>query len=266
MNKSQMIALYDQDQRKDVEYPNMRREVTPNVVRHINTSGTGEGAIIYSQLNEATAEDAIREQVSYFESIGQDFEWKVYDYDRPSDLKERLGAYGFIVEEAEAIMVLDLEDAPQILRQPVLHKVQQIINPEKLANVQTIEQQVWDEDYSWVIHFLGGALSHYPEQMSVYVAYIDAQPASAAWIYFPEHSQFASLWGGATISGFRKRGLYTALLAVRAQEANARQVRYLTVDASPMSRPILEKFGFEMIAYSYPCKWKRKSQKQRGAT
>lgn len=77
-----MIALYDQDQRKDVEYPNTRREVAPNVVRHINTSGTGEGAIIYSQLNEATAEDAIREQVSYFESIGQDFEWKLYDYDQ----------------------------------------------------------------------------------------------------------------------------------------------------------------------------------------
>jgi hypothetical protein len=45
----------------------------------------------------------------------------------------------------------------------------------------------------------------------------------------------------------------------RAQEAKARQVSYLTVDASPMSRPILEKFGFEMIAYSYPCKWKLKS-------
>jgi arginase len=38
MNKSQMIALHDQDQRKDVEYPDLRREVMPNVVRHIDTS------------------------------------------------------------------------------------------------------------------------------------------------------------------------------------------------------------------------------------
>jgi hypothetical protein len=60
MNTSQMIALYDQDQRKDVEYPNMRREVTPEVVRHINTSGTGEGAIIHSQVNEATAGERYR--------------------------------------------------------------------------------------------------------------------------------------------------------------------------------------------------------------
>jgi GNAT superfamily N-acetyltransferase len=209
--------------------------------------------------NGPTAEDAIREQVSYFKSIGQDFEWKLYDYDQPPDLKERLRAYGFVVEEAEAIMVLDLEDASHILRQPVPRNVQRIVNPETLEDVQTVKQQVWDEDASGVVNYLRDALSNYPEQMSVYVAYIDAQPASAAWIYFPKHSQFASLWGGATISAFRKRGLYTALLAVRAQEAKARQVRYLTVDASPMSRPILEKFGFEMIAYSYPCKWKRKS-------
>lgn len=262
MNKSQIIALYDRDQRKDVEYPDMRREVLPSVVRHINTSGTGEGTIIYSQVNEINAADTIREQVIYFESIGQDFEWKVYDYDRPSDLKERLGAYGFIVEEAEAIMVLDLEDAPAILWQPVHHNVQRINYPEKIADVLTVEQQVWDEDYSW----LGDYLGHNFEQMSVYVAYIDEKPASAAWIYFPKRSQFASLWGGSTVSSFRRQGLYTALLAVRAQEAKGRQVRYLTVDASAMSRPILEKFGFEMIAYSYPCKWRCKSQKQGVAT
>ena len=266
MNKSQMIALYDQDQRKDVEYPDMRREVMPNVVRHIDISDIGEGIISYSQLNEANADDTIREEVSHFKSIGQDFEWKLYDYDQPSDLKERLGSYGFIVKEAEAIMVLELEDAPEILWQPVLHNVQRITGPEKLVDVQSVEQQVWDEDSSWVLHFLGDALRNYPEQMSVYVAYIDEQPASAAWIYFPEHSPFASLWGGATISSFRKQGLFTALLAARAQEAKARGVRYLTVDAMPMSRPILEKLGFEMIAYSYPCKWKIKSQQQNVAS
>ncbi len=153
-------------------------------------------------------------------------------------------------------MVLDLEDSPEILWQPVHHNVQRIIEPEKLVDVQTIEQHVWNEDSSWVLHYLGETLRNYPEQMSIYVAYFDEQPASAAWIYFPKLSQFASLWGGATIHDFRKQGLYTSLLAIRAQEALARQVRYLTVDASAMSRPILARFGFEMIAYAYPCKWK----------
>jgi hypothetical protein len=144
----------------------MRREVTPNVVRHIDASDTGEEKITYSQLNEANAEDTIREQVICFESIGQDFEWKVYDCDGPSDLKERLGSFGSIVEEAEALVVLDLEDAPEILWQPVLPIVQRFLDPEKLADVQTVEQQLWDKDASWVHHYLGGALSNYPQQMS----------------------------------------------------------------------------------------------------
>jgi len=175
-------------------------------------------------------------------------------------LKERLESYGFIAEEAEAIMVLDLEDVPGLLEQPILPNVQRIVDPEKLSDVLSIHEQVWDEDFSSLGNYLRETLSNYPEQMSVYVAYIDGQPVSAAWIYFPKHSRFASLWGGSTLSSFRKQGLYTTLLAVRAQEAKARNVRYLTVDASIMSRPILEKFGFEMIAYAYPCKWKLKSR------
>ena len=45
MNKSQIIALYEQDQRKDVQDPEMQREVTLPVVRHIDTSGNRGGAV-----------------------------------------------------------------------------------------------------------------------------------------------------------------------------------------------------------------------------
>jgi hypothetical protein len=265
MNKAQIIALYDQDQRIAVEYPGMRREVTPQVVRHIDTLDTRDGAVVYSNLNEANADDIIREQVAFFESLGQGFEWKLYDYDRPADLKDRLAAFGFVIEEEEAIMVLDLAQAPQNLWQPAQQDIRKIVDPANLSDVVAIKEQVYPgEDFSGLAEYLGEALRNYPEQMSVYVAYVAGQPVSAAWIYFPRRSQFASLWGGSTISGFRQQGLYTALLAVRAQEAKARQVRYLTVDASPMSRPILEKFGFELIAYSYPCKWELKP-KDRGS-
>lgn len=256
MKQAELIAVFDQDQRIEVEYPHTRREVTPHVVRWIDTSGSREGMILYSRLNETNADEIIAEQVAYFEGIGQDFEWKLYDYDRPADLLERLRAFGFIIEEAEAIMALELEDAPPFLWQPVTHTVQRITDKAQLAQVLAIEEQVWDEDFSGLSDYLGEGLSNYPDQMSVYVAYVADQPASAAWIYFPKGSQFAGLWGGSTLSGFRKQGLYTALLAVRAQEAKARGVRYLTVDASPMSQPILEQFGFEKFAVSYPCKWK----------
>jgi GNAT superfamily N-acetyltransferase len=255
MNKSQILALYDQDQRIAVQYPDARREVTPDVVRHVSTAEAGEGVILYSRLDESNVQEVIREQVAYFESIGQDFEWKLYDHDTPPDLKERLVAHGFEVGEAEAVMVLDLADAPEILMRPVQHTVHRIAEVEKLEEVLQIERQVWGQDYTELGRYLAETITTVPECMTVYVAYIGGEPVSTGWVYFPKQSRFASLWGGSTLEGYRGRGLYTALLATRAQEAKERQRDYLTVDASPLSRPILEKQGFEMIAYAYPCKW-----------
>lgn len=257
MNKADIIALYTQDQRIEVEYPDSRRERLPNLVRHVNM-WDGEGAIIYSDLDEHNVEQTIQEQLAYFDAIGQDFEWKLYDYDQPPDLKERLAAHGFEIEEPEAIMVLDLRQAPAALFQPIRHDLRRITNPEALQDVRQIEEQVWDTDETDLIEYLAGGLTDHPDQLSIYVAYIDNVPASSGWIYFPKRSRFASLWGGSTVEQYRKQGLYTALLAVRAQEARERGVEYLTVDASPMSRPILEKFGFEVIAYAYACKAKAK--------
>jgi len=256
MDKDPIVALYTQDQRIDVQYPSMRREVVENIVRQVNTAPDGDSAVIYSRLDETDVEDTIREQVSYFESIGQDFEWKVYDYDTPPDLKERLAAHGFEVEDSDAIMVLDLEEAPEILFRSTRHTIKRITRPEGIKDVIAIEEAVWGEDYSGLGRFLGQTLAEHPDQLSVYMAYVDRVPASVGWIIFPERSQFGSLWGGSTLREYRGRGLYTSLLGVRAQETRERQVRYLTVDASPMSRPILEKFGFQLIAFAYACKWK----------
>jgi predicted acetyltransferase len=80
-------------------------------------------------------------------------------------------------------------------------------------------------------------------------------PACSAWIRFHPPTQFASLWGGSTLPAYRKHGLYTAVLAVRAQEARRRGYRFLTIDASPMSRPIVEKHGFQFLTYAHACNW-----------
>lgn len=255
MNKSQLRALYDQDQRIEVVYPDARREVTPDVVRHVSTVETGEGFILYSRLDEGDAQRVIREQVAYYEDLGQSFEWKLYDYDTPSDLKERLAAHGFEVEEPEAIMVLDLAQAPEVLLQPLQHTVRQVARAEELEDVLRVKRQVWDQDFTDMGHYLAHTMTDHPERTSVYVAYVDQEPAGTGRIEFPEGSRFAGLWGGATLEDYRGRGLYTSLLAIRTQEAKARGLDFLTVDASTMSRPILEKHGFEMIAHAYPCKW-----------
>ncbi len=262
MNNTQMLALFDQNQRYNIAYPDSRREVTPNVVRHLNVSNTWEGTIIYSRLDENNADAEIRMQIAYFRRMGQNFEWKIYSHDTPHDLKDRLLAHGFEIGEREAVLVLDLANAPAKLWQPVAHTVQRITTPEKIADVLAVQTRVWTEGQDWLAHYLAEALANYPDEMSIYVAYADEKPVCAAWAYFAGGSQFGGLWGGSTVEAFRGQGFYTALVAARAQEAKMRGVKYLTVDASPMSRPVLEKFGFRTIAFSYPCKWTHPARKR----
>jgi len=252
MDPKHILALYDQD-RKGVSLYGMQREETSHLVRHISPSG--EGVIIYSNLNSTNVEEVIHEEIAHFESRGCDFSWVVFRHDTPANLKDRLLANGFLNEESDAIMILDTEDLSPVLGTPICHDVQQITDPNKIDDVLTIRQQVWQSDYSSMAQSLTKRLIDAPESLGLYVAYIDGKPASTAQISFYQKGHFAGLVQAATLPGYRGRGLYTALIAMRVQEAKRRGIRFVDADASPMSRPILEKLGFQCLTETYSCEW-----------
>ena len=254
MNIKQVLALYERDERRERVWPGMTREATPHVIRQIDIPGR-ESFIIYSSLTAETADQAITAEIEFFKQRDQTFEWKVYDYDQPPDLKERLAARGFEIGEQEAIMLLDVRSAPEALLQPVTHDVRRITTPEGMRDVVAVQDEVWENNRGWLGAELLEELRRTPDNLSIYVAYVDGMPVSSAWVRFPARGQFASLWGGSTRAPYRGRGLYTALLAARVQEARQRGAPFLTIDASPMSRPIVEKHGFQVLAFSYACKW-----------
>ena len=119
----------------------------------------------------------------------------------------------------------------------------------------TVKERVYTKDINDLVDRLAHELEHTPDGISVYVAYLDGAPAACAWIRFPRSSAFASLWGGSTVPEARRRGLYTDLLNVRVQEAIGRGFRYLTIDAGSMSRPIVEKHGFQVLTFATACMW-----------
>src|SRR6185369_5953772 len=92
--------------------------------------------------------------------------------------------------------------------------------------------------------------------MKVYVVEAGDLVVSAAWIRFVPGTDFAGLWGGSTLKEFRGRGIYKALVAVRAADAVERGHKYLQVDASDDSRPILERLGFVAVTTTTPFIWK----------
>jgi GNAT superfamily N-acetyltransferase len=244
-----VLALYDRDERRDVDEPGMRREVADGVVRLVDVIGT-RSMVAYSHLEESAADRAIRHEAEYFGRLGHRVEWKLYAHDEPKDLQRRLVVHGFEPEDQEAIMVLDLAAVPPQLLQPPGADIRQVADVSRLQDFLHVNNLVWPEKTASTAERLRYLLRSDPSRVSVYVAYVRGEPVSAARTHFSSKSAFASIWGGATVPEYRGRGLYTALLAARVQEARRRGARFVTIDAGPMSRPIVEKHGFRLLTYA----------------
>lgn len=258
MDKSEFLELFDKQYRRDLIEPSVQREAIPadepRVVRH-SSQQFKSGFISYSRLDERNVEAEIDAQVAFFSNLGYKFEWKVYDHDCPPDLRERLAKRGFTVEDPEALMILDMDLIPTFL-DPEGVTVRRVEDEAGIQAIMRMEEAVWNEDHSELATRLWQDLQTDPMTLSIFASYTEGILASAAWIYYHPPTHFASLWGGSTLPEHRGKGHYTALLNARMREARSRGYRFLMVDASPMSRPILERRGFTFYGFSTPCVWK----------
>jgi ribosomal protein S18 acetylase RimI-like enzyme len=114
---------------------------------------------------------------------------------------------------------------------------------------------VWGEDLSWLMDELRKELEHAPDDLRIHVAEVDGEIVCAAWVRFHTGTEFASLWGGSTLPEWRHKGIYRALVGRRAVQARDRGFHYLQVDASPESRPILERLGLAVLTGTTPHMW-----------
>lgn len=257
MNNSELLTIFDREVRRECEWTRMHREVLPNLVRYTETENPdGGGLISWSNLNVENADTAIAEQIAHYRSMNMEFEWKVYSHDQPADLPQRLLAHGFTPEEPEALMVAHMDDLPADYWTMDVTAVSRITTPEDVDEIKRMESEVWTKDVSGFVRGMKHDLEHYPDHLSVFAVWQDGRVVSAAWTHYLFSTSFATLWGGSTLASYRKRGYYTALLAVRAREARERGFSFLQVDASPESQPILAKHGFRCLGYSSPYEWK----------
>jgi hypothetical protein len=245
MDVPELLAIYDRQMRFEIEYPGMHKDILLGLIRFTRPA-PGMSFISYSRPAEREIDAVIQEQVAYFTQQGLPFTWKIYEHDSPPGLEGRLLAHGFELDDAGPVFVLELGNVPQTLLKLVALDIRLISRPDQLGDVIRVEEHVWGGNFEWIRQRLGDHL-RIPGYLSVYVAYQSGQPASAGWAYFYPGSQFAGLFGGSTLEEYRRRGLYTALLAVRAQEALRRGYRFLFVEPTADSQPIVEEYGFRRL-------------------
>ena len=201
-------------------------------------------------------DELIVRQRDFFAARGEALEWKTWAHDTPADLTERLRAAGFLPEERETVLVgraADLAAGEPALPDGVT--LRRVTADADMRRIAAMESAVWGQDWSWLAEDLIGRVAAAPDEIAVYVAEADGEVVCAAWLVFRPGTEFASLWGGSTLAEWRGRGIYRALVAVRAALASSRGVTYLHVDASDDSAPILRRLGLPAVTTTTPYVW-----------
>jgi len=225
------------------------------VVRWVTVGGEGWSGIVWSDLDAGTADRVIADQVAFFAARAEMFEWKLYSYDQPPDLAQRLLAAGFVAEDSESLMVADSAQiaGPDVVLPDEIRLVP-VTDEAGLEQMIEVHDRVFGADPRLRASLIT-QLRNSPETMVMVLAMAGDEPVCSARIGFGTGTDFAGLWGGGTLPQWRGRGIYRALVGYRARLAVARGYRYLQVDASPESRPILERLGFACLATTTPYIW-----------
>ena len=212
------------------------------------------GAMIESPEGLGVDPDVvIARQRDFFAGRGQRVEWKTYSYDPPADLGARLDAAGFVAEELEALILGDAETVAVDVDLPAGLTVRAVRDSRDLERIADLHDLVWPGT-RWITHRFGDEMRARPDLVrGCLVEGPDGGPVlCASWLRLVEGSGFGGLWGGATHPEWRGRGLYRATVSHRARLALGAGYGFLRVDASPHSRPILERAGLHQVATTTP--------------
>ena len=249
----QLLAVYDDQLRGTSESADVPTSMDGPVIR---VEYPNRGFVSYRSLeglDSAEVDALIARQRDYFAAKGQSVEWKLRGHDLPADLPERLRAAGFEPEEQETVLVAESADIVERLRGRAsvdgitIGLVNDRADFERIA---AMESTVWNDDWSWLADDL--VRRHATGLTDIYVAEADGDVVSAAWAVYKKGTEFTGLWGGSTLAEWRGKGIYKALVAVRAARAVELGYKYLHVDASDDSSPILQRLGFLAVTTTTP--------------
>ncbi|MFE0224426.1 GNAT family N-acetyltransferase [Streptomyces albidoflavus] len=254
----------------------MRREARPDgpgaVVERVGESlrqtGGAEGwdGVVWSGLDVGEADAVIAAHVAHFAALGRSFEWKLYGHDRlrpvggrPGEdaegLAARLRAAGFVAEPAESLMVAEAGRLEHRVPLPGGTRLHRLTRPEEADLVAEVHQAAFGDDRARTRAWVRDLLTDRARSSAVLVVLDGDRPLSAGRLEWEEGGEFAGLWGGGTVPAARGLGLYRALVAERARIAAAQGVRWVQVDATDRSRPILDRLGFRTLTTTTPYVW-----------
>jgi ribosomal protein S18 acetylase RimI-like enzyme len=253
-----LLAVYDQQMRGPEPTP-------PAWVRYewdgplLRAAGGQRGYISGPRaigVTGAELDRLIARQRDYFAGRGEVVGWQTRAHDEPADLPARQRAAGFAPLDERTVLIgltAELATAPVVPS----GVVRWVTADDDMFRIAALQSTVWGHDWNWLGANLIGRIAAAPHDIAIVAAEAGGDVVSAAWLAFfpPSADSFARLLGGSTLPQWRGRGIYRALVAARARRAAERGVKYLQVDASNDSAPILRRLGFRAVTTTTTYVW-----------
>jgi hypothetical protein len=208
---------------------------------------------------DAEADQRIAETIEYHRSRNIGFQWWVSPFDTPSDLRERMERQGMVLAGDAAMMArlglddLDISISPEVQVER-LDKPDEATIDEMLRVMQVCfnwpDSQV-EENRPGMIERL--SMPQFREKEVYFLARLNDRIVAHGRLIL--ESGIAYLGGSGVLPEFRGRRVYGTLLRRRLEEAQQRGYHVAAINAEPLSRPIVLKYGFKEYSRIYIYGW-----------
>jgi hypothetical protein len=255
------LRAYDEQLRTDAETPSALGVTQLGPLRLVTFAG-GRGFVTYRDLagaDEATTGRWVTEALDHYRPRLDILrvEWKTRGHDHAPGLHEALTRNGFEPDEPESIMIGEAKLLDVEVPLPAGVRLRRVTDESDVRAMSAMQAQAFGDPTSGEqTDALLDRLSR-RDGMELWVAEAEGQIVSAGRLEPVPGSDFAGIWGGATLEGWRGRGIYRALTAARARSALAMGKTLIHSDSTEFSRPILERSGLLKVSTTTPYRWER---------
>lgn len=258
-----LLAAYDAQLRTDAETAHALAVSSMGPIRLAVFPG-GRGFVSYATLGGADAErlaelvDAVLEHFRGIAGI-ESVEWKTRGHDHAPGLHDALVARGFVPEDTESIMIGDAALLADEVAVPDGVELRRARTEAEVLAMEEMQGTVFEDPHWRARAEMTLQRVRADDTVELWIAVAGGEVISAGRLEPVAGTDFAGLWGGATLPSWRGRGIYRALTARRARSALARGKRYLQSDSTEFSRPILERAGLKKVSTTTPYVWTREA-------
>ena len=184
-------------------------------------------------------------------------EWKTRGHDIAPGLDAALQDAGFVPEEAESVMLGEAAALAGDVPTPEGVVLREVGGDDDIRAMERMQAAVFGhgDGEARAAHMIARRAAG--DDVVLWIAEAEGRVISAGRLEPVPGTEFAGIWGGATVGEWRRRGIYRALTAKRAQAALDRGLRFLHSDSTEFSRPILERAGMRKVTTTTPYVWSR---------